>query len=107
LSNLRRVAVVGGGPAGLYLSILLKKGAPDLTVDLYERNTPGDAFGFGVVFSDETLENIEAADADFYRSLTAEFRQWGDIEVRHFSGKVIRSGGHGFAAVSPLRQLRG
>ncbi|MDP3983539.1 MAG: FAD-dependent monooxygenase, partial [Acidimicrobiia bacterium] len=66
----------------------------------YERNTPGDALGFGVVFSDETLENIEAADADFYRSLTAEFRQWGDIEVRHFSGKVIRSGGHGFAAVS-------
>ena len=100
LSNLSRVAVIGGGPAGLYLSILLKKGAPDLAVDLYERNTPGDAFGFGVVFSDETLENIEAADADFYRSLTAEFRQWGDIEVRHFSGNVIRSGGHGFAAVS-------
>jgi len=105
LSTLNRVAIVGGGPAGLYLSILLKKNAPDIVVDLYERNTPGDAFGFGVVFSDETLENIEAADEDFYRSLTATFRHWGDIEVRHFNGRVIRSGGHGFAAVGRRTML--
>lgn len=105
LSTFNRVAIVGGGPAGLYLSILLKKNAPDIVVDLYERNTPGDAFGFGVVFSDETLENIEAADEDFYRSLTATFRHWGDIEVRHFSGRVIRSGGHGFAAVGRRTML--
>ncbi|MEX1249539.1 MAG: FAD-dependent monooxygenase, partial [Acidimicrobiia bacterium] len=105
MSKLDRIAIVGGGPAGLYLSILLKKNAPDIVVDLYERNTPGDAFGFGVVFSDETLENIEAADEDFYRSLTATFRHWGDIEVRHFSGRVIRSGGHGFAAVGRRTML--
>jgi anthraniloyl-CoA monooxygenase len=100
LSRPEKIAIVGGGPAGLYLAILLKKHSPDLAVDLYERNAPGDAYGFGVVFSDETLENIEAADGVFFRALTAEFRQWGVIEVRHFSGEVIRSGGHGFAAVS-------
>ncbi len=101
----RTVAISGGGPAGLYLAILLKKNDPTIEVDLYERNTPADAYGFGVVFSDETLENIEAADREFYDSLTAEFRQWGVIEVRHFSGEVIRSEGHGFAAVGRRTML--
>ncbi len=94
----RSVAITGGGPAGLYLAILLKKNAPEMTVDVYERNLPGEALGFGVVFSDETLDNIEAADPPFYSALEKEFRQWGEIEVRHFSGETIRSGGHGFAA---------
>ena len=105
MSRISRVAISGGGPAGLYLAILLKKNDPDIQVDLYERNTPADAYGFGVVFSDETLENIEEADPTFYKSLTATFRHWGDIEVRHFSGRVIRSGGHGFAAVSRRTML--
>ena len=106
MSNLSRVAISGGGPGGLYLAILLKKASPETTIDLYERNRPGDAYGFGVVFSDETLENIEAADETFYKQLTAEFRHWGDIEVRHFSGETIRSGGHGFAAVSRKTMLQ-
>lgn len=94
------VAISGGGPAGLYLSILLKKNSPQIQVDVFERNKPHDAYGFGVVFSDETLENFEAADPVFYEALTTEFRHWGSIDVRHFSGQSIRSGGHGFAAVS-------
>jgi len=100
--NLRpsSVAIAGGGPAGLYLAILLKRNAPDIQVDLFERNKPHDAYGFGVVFSDETLENFEAADPVFYESLTKQFRHWGQIDVRHFSGESIQSGGHGFAAVS-------
>lgn len=100
------VAIAGGGPAGLYLAILLKKNAPEIEVDLFERNEPHDAYGFGVVFSDETLENFEAADRVFYDALAAEFRHWGHIDVRHFSGASIRSGGHGFAAVSRKTLLR-
>ena len=74
-----RTAVVGGGPAGLYLSILLKKARPDFEITLFERNTPQDAFGFGVVFSDETLDHFYGADAPTYEALTSFFRQWGDI----------------------------
>lgn len=100
MGDISTVAISGGGPAGLYLAILLKKNSPDIQVDLYERNKPHDAYGFGVVFSDETLENFQAADPVFYEALTAEFRHWGSIDVRHFNGQSIRSGGHGFAAVS-------
>lgn len=94
------VAIAGGGPAGLYLAILLKKNAQEIEVDLFERNKAHDAYGFGVVFSDETLENFEKTDVEFYQALTGKFRHWGQIDVRHFSGESIQSGGHGFAAVS-------
>ena len=95
-----RTAVVGGGPAGLYFSILLKKARPDFEITLFERNTPQDAFGFGVVFSDETLDHFNDADAPTYEALTGVFRQWGDISVHHPGGRTFRSGGHGFAAAS-------
>jgi anthraniloyl-CoA monooxygenase len=95
-----KVVCVGGGPAGLYLAILLKKADPGIDVSVYERNAPGDAYGFGVVFSDETLDHFEEADAISYEALTRTFRQWGDIEVSHFSGRRFLSGGHGFAAAS-------
>ncbi|HUG32754.1 MAG TPA: bifunctional salicylyl-CoA 5-hydroxylase/oxidoreductase [Acidimicrobiia bacterium] len=95
-----KIACVGGGPAGLYLAILLRKARPDYDVTVFERNRPGDAYGFGVVFSEETLDHFEAADVESYEELTKAFREWGDIEVRHFSGERFVSGGHGFAAVS-------
>ena len=105
MSAPRRITCIGGGPAGLYLAILIKKGRPDYEVTVYERNTPADAFGFGVVFSDETLEHFEEADGPSYDALAASFKYWGDIEVRHFSGQSFRSGGHGFAAASRRRLL--
>lgn len=100
MSRLQTVSCVGAGPGGLYLAILLKKRRPHLDITVYERNRPEDAYGFGVVFSDETLENFEEADGDSHAALTAAFKHWGDIEVRHFSGRTFVSGGHGFAAAS-------
>ncbi|HEU5113802.1 MAG TPA: FAD-dependent monooxygenase, partial [Acidimicrobiia bacterium] len=94
------VAIVGGGPAGLYLSILLRATNPELEVTVHERNTPQDAYGFGVVFSDETLDNFENADPVSHRALVDEFRHWGRIRARHPEGVEIVSGGHGFAAIS-------
>jgi anthraniloyl-CoA monooxygenase len=99
-----RTTIVGGGPAGLYLAILLRKASPD-PVTVIERNTPQDAYGFGVVFSDETLDHFAAADPDSFASLDAGFVHWGDIEVRHTSGRRIVSGGHGFAALGRRRLL--
>ncbi|HEX6946197.1 MAG TPA: bifunctional salicylyl-CoA 5-hydroxylase/oxidoreductase [Acidimicrobiia bacterium] len=100
-----RVGVVGGGPGGLYLAILLRKLRPDYEVTVWERNTPADAYGFGVVFSDETLDHFAEADPESFRRLAGEFVSWGDIEVRHFTGRRIVSGGHGFSAVSRRRLL--
>jgi anthraniloyl-CoA monooxygenase len=93
-------AIVGGGPAGLYLSILLRKSRPDLEVTVFERNLPGDAYGFGVVFSDETIDHFEAADTESYQALAKSARGWGEIRVRHPEGRDLVSGGHGFSAIS-------
>jgi anthraniloyl-CoA monooxygenase len=90
-----RVHVIGGGPAGLYFAILMKKAWPDTRVTLFERNRPDDTFGFGVVFSDETLATFETYDRDSYRAITANFAYWDDIEI-HFKGSVRRIGGNGF-----------
>lgn len=95
-----RIVCVGAGPAGLYLAILVKKARPDFEVKVMERNRPGDAYGFGVVFSEETLDHFEVADGESFDALTKAFKEWGDIEVRHFSGERFVSGGHGFAAAS-------
>jgi len=95
-----KIVCVGGGPAGLYLAILVKKARPAFDVTVLERNRPGDAYGFGVVFSEETLDHFEAADGESYDTLTKAFKEWGDIEVRHFAGERFVSGGHGFAAAS-------
>jgi anthraniloyl-CoA monooxygenase len=99
-----RITIVGGGPAGLYLAIMLRSRAPG-PVTVIERNTPQDAYGFGVVFSDETLDHFAGADPESYRALEESFVRWGEIEVRHMSGRRIVSGGHGFAAVGRRRLL--
>ena len=80
-----RIAVAGGGPGGLYFSILMRRAAPDCEITVYERNRAEDAFGFGVVFSDETLGGIEHADPGIYRAMEREFARWDDIDV-HFQG---------------------
>jgi anthraniloyl-CoA monooxygenase len=100
-----RIAVIGGGPGGLYFSALAQQlghGAHEITV--WERNAADDTFGFGVVFSDETLGGIEHADPAVYARMEREFAVWDDIDV-HFKGEVVTSGGHGFAAMSRRRLL--
>jgi anthraniloyl-CoA monooxygenase len=99
-----RIACVGGGPAGLYFGILIKRRFPAWQVRLYERNRPLDTFGWGVVFSDATLENLRAADEPTHREITAAFAHWDDIEI-HFGGRTIRSSGHGFCGIARKRLL--
>ena len=99
-----RIAVIGGGPGGLYFSALTKQLDADHEITVWERNRADDTFGFGVVFSDETLGGIEHADSAIYARMEAEFARWDDIDV-HVQGEVITSGGHGFAAMSRRRLL--
>src|SRR5260221_10085691 len=100
-----RIAVVGGGPGGLYFAALTKQLAPHSEITVWERNAADDTFGFGVVFSDETLGGIEHADAQIYGAMEREFARWDDIDV-HVRGQTITSGGHGFAALSRRRLLQ-
>ena len=99
-----RIAVVGGGPGGLYFAALAKQLGPAHEITVWERNAADDTFGFGVVFSDETLGGIEHADPQVYAAMEREFARWDDIDV-HYRGEVITSGGHGFAAISRRRLL--
>jgi anthraniloyl-CoA monooxygenase len=98
------IAIIGGGPAGLYLATLVKLLSPRHRIEVWERNAADDTFGFGVVFSDETLGGIEQADAAFFEQLSHDFAVWDDIDV-HYRGQVLTSGGHGFAAISRQRLL--
>jgi anthraniloyl-CoA monooxygenase len=90
-----KIAIVGGGPGGLYFALLMKKRHPGYDVTVYERNRADDTFGFGVVFSDETLDNLMDYDPESYEAITREFSYWDDIDF-HFHGDVVRSTGHGF-----------
>lgn len=100
----RRIAVIGGGPGGLYAAALLKRLGPDREITLWERNAPDDTFGFGVVLSDETLGGIEHADPVVHRALRNEFVRWDGIDIVH-RGHTQTSGGHGFAALGRRRLL--
>ncbi len=99
-----RVLCLGGGPAGLYLALLLKKRDARHVVRVVERNRPYDTFGWGVVFSDQTLGNLAAADAETAREIADSFNHWDDIDV-HFKGRTITSSGHGFCGIGRKRLL--
>jgi len=94
-----KIAVIGAGPGGLYFSSLLKQVEPHHEITVWERNKPLDTFGFGVVFSDQTLSGIRLSDPEIYEEMAKKFAYWDDIDI-HFKGDVITSGGHGFAAMS-------
>ncbi|MFH8696063.1 bifunctional salicylyl-CoA 5-hydroxylase/oxidoreductase [Streptomyces chartreusis] len=99
-----RVAIIGGGPGGLYAAALLKRLDPAREITVWERNAPDDTFGFGVVLSDETLGGIEHADPAVYEAMQNDFVRWDDIDIVH-RGDRHTSGGHGFAALGRKRLL--
>ena len=98
------ILCIGGGPAGLYFALLMKKQNPAHHVTVVERNRPYDTFGWGVVFSDQTLGNLVKADEDTARSILQAFNHWDDIDT-HFKGQVVTSGGHGFCGIGRKRLL--
>ena len=100
-----KITILGGGPAGLYFGLLMKKADPGHEITIYERNRPGDTFGFGVVFSDETLSNFVDYDRESSRSITDNFVHWDTIEVR-YRDQAIRSSGHGFCGISRVKLLQ-
>ncbi|WP_421785260.1 bifunctional salicylyl-CoA 5-hydroxylase/oxidoreductase [Hyphobacterium sp.] len=99
-----KIGCIGGGPAGLYFAIAMKLKDPACEIDIYERNKPGDTFGWGVVFSDQTMENLAATDPKSAQAIADSLAHWDDIDV-HFRGTVERSGGHGFCGIGRKRLL--
>ncbi len=101
---MKRIVCMGGGPAGLYSAILLKKHLPRARIEVHERNRPDDTFGWGVVFSDKTMANFADADPESHAAIVDSFYHWDDIDV-HIHGQMIRSGGHGFSGIERKRLL--
>ena len=99
-----RIVCIGGGPAGLYFGLLMKKQNPAHEVIVVERNRPYDTFGWGVVFSDQTLDNLRRADVASAESILGAFNHWDDIDI-HFGGRTLRSSGHGFCGIGRKRLL--
>ncbi|AFJ47858.1 bifunctional salicylyl-CoA 5-hydroxylase/oxidoreductase [Shimwellia blattae] len=98
------IVCIGGGPAGLYFALLMKLQNPANNIVVVERNRPFDTFGWGVVFSDATLENLRQADPVSAEQITSQFSRWDDIDI-HFKGSVNRSGGHGFIGIGRKKLL--
>lgn len=99
-----KILAIGGGPGGLYAAILMKKARPDWDISIIEQNRQGDTFGFGVVFSDDTLDEFLTRDPESYAMIRERFAYWDDIRiVRH--GHEVRCGGNGFAGCSRVALL--
>ena len=100
-----KIACIGGGPASLYFALLLKKRDPSVAVDVYEQNRADDTFGWGVVFSDETLGNFESADPESYAAIRSHFAYWADIDS-FLPGAKVTSTGHGFCGLARVKLLQ-
>ena len=99
-----RIVCIGGGPAGLYFALLMKQLNPAHRITVVERNRPYDTFGWGVVFSDATMENMRLWDRESADQIEVAFNHWDDIEL-HFKDHCIRSGGHGFVGIGRKKLL--
>ena len=100
-----KITVVGGGPGGFYFALLTKKARPDWSIDVYEQNAADDTFGFGVVFSDDTLDEFLSRDPESYDLIRDRFAYWDDVAI-HYKGEEIRCGGNGFCGTSRMHLLR-
>jgi anthraniloyl-CoA monooxygenase len=99
-----KVSIIGGGPGGLYFALLAQKAWPRWDITVHERNRPDDTFGFGVVFSDQTLDTFKAYDGPSYEMIRRRFAYWGDVDVV-YKGRTMRSGGNGFCGCSRVALL--
>jgi anthraniloyl-CoA monooxygenase len=99
-----KIHVIGAGPAGLYFAILMKKAKPEINITLFEKNPPDVTWGWGVVFSDETLGGFQESDPETYEEITSTFARWDSIDV-YFGGRIIRSRGHAFCGIRRMRLL--
>ncbi len=100
-----RIACLGGGPAGLYFAILMKKANPAHDITVIDRNAADNTFGWGIVFSDKTMDGFREADVQVVNEIEANFHHWDDIDV-HFKDRKITSGGHGFCGIARLKMLQ-
>ncbi len=98
------IVCIGGGPAGLYFGLLMKDRHPANQITVVERNLPYDTFGWGVVFSDATMDNMRQWDRETADQIQEAFNHWDDIELL-FKGRTIRSGGHGFVGIGRKKLL--
>jgi anthraniloyl-CoA monooxygenase len=100
-----KIAVIGGGPAGLYFSLLVKKWRPDIHIDLFERNAPTDTFGWGVVFSDKTLHYLEEEDVPSWQGIIDRFEKWENVDIIYRDEKITVRGNK-FSGIARIEMLK-
>src|SRR6266511_721958 len=100
-----KINIIGGGPAGLYFAILMKKSNPEHQITVYERNGPDDTFGWGVVFSGKTLANLRVADTETHGQITRAFAAWDNVDVVHGDTKISIHG-NSFSGIARLELLK-
>src|SRR5919108_4007404 len=100
-----RITIIGGGPAGLYFAILMKKADASHQIEIFERNGPDDTFGWGVVFSGKTLANLRAADEESHAEITKQFEAWDNVDVVHRNTKISIHG-NSFSGIQRLQLLK-
>ena len=100
-----KINIIGGGPAGLYFAILMKKADAGHQIRIYERNGPDDTFGWGVVFSGKTLANLRAADAESHAEITKQFEAWDNVDIVHRDAKISIHG-NSFSGIARLQLLK-
>src|SRR5881392_2153384 len=100
-----KINIIGGGPAGLYFAILMKKSNSSHDITVHERNGPDDTFGWGVVFSGKTLANLRAADEPSHAEITRDFEAWDNVDVVHRDQKISIHG-NSFSGIARIRLLK-